>query len=228
MTSIGFLHTAQAHVATFDDLTHRLRPLIGTLHVVDESLLVRARVDGIDSVGSSVEVALEQLRQAGADVIVCTCSTIGDLAERVARDVVTLRVDRPMARTAVDAAERGGRRIGVIAALESTLAPTRRLLEAEAAASSAASGAAGPTSSGTVPAVELVLVPGAWAEFEAGNTEAYLHLVADAARELADRVDVVVLSQASMAAAELLLTDVDVPVLSSPSVAVSYVLTQLE
>lgn len=217
MTSIGFLHTAEVHVATFDELTRQEAPATDSLHVVDESLLDRARVHGIDSVAADVEARLDELRDRGAGVIVCTCSTIGGLAEQVAGDASTFRVDRPMARAAVAAvaAVAAGRRIGVIVALESTFEPTEALLREEALAA------------GVDPVIELVLAEGAWTEFEAGNTEAYLQRIAETARALADRVAVVVLAQASMAAVEPALADLSVPVLSSPSAAVSYAITQL-
>ena len=102
---------------------------------------------------------IDQLGERRARVVVCTCSTIGDVAERAATKVPTLRVDRPMARRAVAL----GARIGVVAALESTLVPTKRLVEEEAAAA------------GEQPAIELVVVDGAWTDFEADDMVGYLH-----------------------------------------------------
>ncbi|WP_157551146.1 aspartate/glutamate racemase family protein [Nocardioides jensenii] len=208
---IGFLHTSPVHVETFDRLTRQASADTETTHLVDESLLERARRDGVDSVAADVSARVHQLRDAGARVIVCTCSTIGDLAERFSDDVPVTRVDRPMARTAVAC----GPRVGVIAAVESTLEPTRSLLEEEASAA------------GTSPSIELALVDGAWSAFEAGNTETYLRLIVDAARELAHRTDVIVLAQASMAAAEPGLADLAVPVLSSPAAAVRHAVAEL-
>lgn len=211
MGVIGFLHTSSVHVETFDRLTRETSDAAGTTHVVDESLLERARGNGTDSVTPDVKAHVGHLMDAGAQVIVCTCSTIGGLAEQLSAEVPVIRVDRPMARTAVAV----GRRIGVIAAVESTLAPTRSLLEDEA------------SSAGTTPAIELLLVADAWAEFEAGNADAYLRLVVDAARGLATRSDVIVLAQASMAGAEPALGDLAVPVLSSPGAAVRHAVAEL-
>lgn len=126
--TIGFLHTAAVHVATFDRLTHQESAVVATQHVVDETLLDRARAHGIASVATDVAARLDELRDRGADVIVCTCSTIGGLAEQVSGDASTFRVDRPMARAAVavavavavTAGAAAGSRIGVVAAVEST------------------------------------------------------------------------------------------------------------
>ncbi|MBL3670028.1 hypothetical protein JL475_29410 [Streptomyces sp. M2CJ-2] len=59
--------------------------------------------------------------------------------------------------------------------------------------------------------MRTLLVEGAWARFEAGDTAVYVRRVADAVTD----ADVIVLAQASMAPAERL-TATAVPVLSSP------------
>ena len=206
MSTIGFLHTSPVHVSTFDDLTSRISPVVAAVHVVDESLLKLARASGPEAALGGVRDRIDQLAERGARVVVCTCSTIGDVAERAATEVPTLRVDRPMARRAVSL----GARIGVVAALESTLVPTKALVEQEAAAA------------GAQPSIELVVVDGAWTDFEADDMVGYLHKITDSARALAESVDVIVLAQASMAAAVEHLEDLAVPVLSSPGSAVRY------
>ena len=206
MTTLGFLHTSPVHVATFDELVGQRLPGARTTHVVDETLLHDARAHGPESVARRVRRALDELVTAGADIICCTCSTIGDVAEHADVAVPVFRVDRPMARRAVEL----GPRIGVAAALGSTLAPTRALLEGEAARA------------GADVVLDLVTTAHAWSRFERGDEQGYLAEVADTARGLASRVDVIVLAQASMAAAEVGLTDLGIPVLSSPSLAVEH------
>jgi hypothetical protein len=211
VSTIGFLHTSPVHVPTFDGLTRRISPGVTAVHVVDESLLKVARSSGPEAVLGGVRDGIDSLRERGAQVVVCTCSTIGDVAESAGTDVPTFRVDRPMARRAVDL----GDRIGVVAALESTLAPTKALVVHEAAAA------------GKQPVIDLVLVDGAWDDFEADDMDGYLHRIADSARAIADRVDVIVLAQASMAPAVDHLGDLDVSVLSSPDLAVRYAVNLL-
>lgn len=210
MSILGFLHTAPVHVATFDDLVRRRLPAARAVHVVDEALLADARAHGPEVVRDDVRRRLDELVAAGAEVICCTCSTIGDIAESMAAGVPVFRVDRPMARRAVEL----GPRIGVVAALGSTLEPTRVLIESEA------------RRAGADLTLELVTAIHAWGRFERGDQQGYLTDVAQAARDLAPRVEVVVLAQASMTGAEALLADLEVPVLSSPRLAVEHIATE--
>lgn len=207
---IGFLHTSPVHVPTFDQLVADQLPGVRAVHVVDEQLLSHARENGPDAVVDEVRRRLADLADKGADVICCTCSTIGGVAEDVAGRAKlaasVFRVDRPMATRAVAS----GTRIAVIAALESTLAPTEALLREEA------------TRNGATVTIELVTATGAWERFEAGDQRGYLDAITAAARCAASRADVIVLAQASMAAAEADLTDLGIPVLSSPSLAVAH------
>ncbi|WIM97025.1 hypothetical protein ACTOB_000515 [Actinoplanes oblitus] len=190
MSTIGFLHTADVHVATFHELVAELAPGWSDRHLVDASLLADARA-GVP-VEERVRARLAEL--AGADVIVCTCSTIGPEAERAG----ALRADRPMARAAVEAA--GGGRIAVAFSVASTQEPTAALLR------------------DTDPRADLLLVPclEAWEFFEAGQLERYHGAVAARLREVT--ADVIVLAQPSLAPVAAL-----VPgrvVLSSPRAAV--------
>lgn len=211
MTTVGFLHTSPVHVPTFDGLTHQSWPLLGTIHVVDESLLIQARADGPEATQSAVRARLNELKDNGADVICCTCSTVGDIAENAGIDVPVFRVDRPMARRAVVL----GPRIGVVAALESTLGPTQDLIMHEAAAA------------GSEISVDLVVAGQAWSLFEAGDIDGYIRVITESALALEGRVDVIVLAQASMAPAEKHLSSLSVPVLSSPGLAVEHAALQL-
>ncbi|GAA2884726.1 hypothetical protein Acy02nite_17990 [Actinoplanes cyaneus] len=188
MSTIGFLHTADVHVATFRALVAELAPGWRDEHVVDAGLLADARA-GIP-VEERVRARLAEL--SGADVIVCTCSTIGPEAERAG----AVRADRPMARAAVAA----GGRIAVAYAVRSTLEPTTALLRDED------------------PSADLVFVPclDAWPFFEAGDLGRYHAVIASRLRDVP--ADVIVLAQPSMAPVAALLPTR--PILSSPRTAV--------
>ena len=97
-----------------------------------------------------------------------------------------------------------GDRILVAAALASTLVPTRALIL------DAAHAAGKP--------IELrdLLCESAWAFFERGDLAGYAQAIAKELRAAADAADVIVLAQASMAAAAPLCEDLGVPILSSP------------
>lgn len=213
---LALLHTSAVHIPTFERLRDEEAPGLALHHLVDEGLLARARQDGPASVAGDVTgrvtgsdtgdlagdvaAALASARAAGASAVLCTCSTIGGIAESAPSDLPVLRVDRPMAAAAVAA----GPRIQVLAALASTVGPTLDLLAEEAAGA----GRAGAMS------VTVSIVDGAWARFEAGDRDGYLALIAARIEATVD-ADVIVLAQASMAdAADL--SAVDIPVLSSP------------
>ncbi|HEX4904592.1 MAG TPA: aspartate/glutamate racemase family protein [Acidimicrobiales bacterium] len=208
MTRIGFLHTAELHVDTFTGLLAAADGDAHGVHVVDESLLADARARGIDD--DLRDRILRRLRSLAADVdaVLCTCSTISGPAEAMSADVgvPVIRIDRPVAALAVA----GGGRIAVVAAVESTLAPTLALLHEEARARGID--------------VDLDVRPclDAWAHFERGDVDAYLDAVAAHVDAIAPDVDVVVLAQASMAgAAERCRTGR--PVLASPGLGVAAV-----
>ncbi|MFD9517002.1 arylsulfatase [Streptomyces sp. NPDC059979] len=196
------LHTSPVHVPVFDALRDRHHPGAVLRHLVAPRLLDRARAEGPGAVAPDL---LELLADAGPGPALVTCSTIGATAESLAPvlGAPVLRVDRPMAAVAVRAAggTAAGTRIAVLAALESTLAPTVRLLAEEAGER--------PVS------IRTQLVAGAWACFEAGDGAGCLARVAAAADAVTD-ADVIVLAQVSMAgAAELVTTRT--PVLASPA-----------
>ena len=207
----GFLHTSPVHVPTFEALLAEVAPSARALSVVDEQLLADARQLGPAAVADRVATALRGLRDHGASIVCCTCSTIGEVAEQVDVGIPVFRVDRPMAVRAVQT----GARVGVVAAVTSTIEPTSALLESAA------------RQAGRAIDVRPVLVAGAWACFETGDLAGYLDLVAEEARALAPDVDVIVLAQASMAGAQATLDDLPIPVLSSPRAAVEHLAARL-
>jgi hypothetical protein len=117
-----------------------------------------------------------------------------------------------MARVACEA----GTRVGVVATLETTLAPTSALIENTA------------RSMARQIALEPVLVEGAFDDLRAGKLALHNQKVVEAVRALASRVDVVVCAQGSMAAIEPLLGETSVSVLTSPRLGVGHAIDVLE
>jgi hypothetical protein len=248
VTTIGFLHTADVHVATFRGLLAELAPGYADVHEVDERLLADARA-GID-VSDRVAERLGALAAAGADVVVCTCSTLGELTERVVLPVPVLRADRPMAQAAVAqaAVDRAAvDRAAVDRAAVDRAAVDRAAVDRAAVDRAAADRAAADQARATRGAriavvaavastlpptlallhecagdseVDIVAAPclDAWSLFEKGDQRGYLHRIATHVRML--DADVIVLAQPSMAAATDLLGDLGIPVLNSPRTAV--------
>lgn len=124
---LALLHTSPVHVPVFDALRDQDHPGLELRHLVAEDLLERARADGPAAVADGVRVRVREAVDRGARGVLCTCWTIGGVAEAAAAGagLPVLRLDRPMA-----AAEAGAR--AVLAALEGTLRPTVTLAEEEA------------------------------------------------------------------------------------------------
>jgi hypothetical protein len=213
--TIAFLHTAQVHVPTFERLTREIAPELEVRHLVMEELLHEARATGIDNpkLAARVHEAMREAASGGAAVVACTCSTIGGIAEKTATGgaFTAQRIDRAMA----DRAVRAGPRVLIAAALESTLEPTTALVLSAAAQAGV----------GVKPSV--LLVEGAWAHFEAGDTARYIGTLADAIRTAAAAADVVVLAQASMAPVAAELADLGIEVLGSPAPGVAHAVATL-
>jgi hypothetical protein len=203
--TIGFLHTALANEVTFGTLMQS-HPDIRSVHRTRVDLLDRARTDLDDQLMLS-ELRAELTKMANeADVLVCTCSTLGALAEAVSSQASILRVDRPMVRLAVQNADR----IDVIVAVESTVQPTLKLFLEEA------------QRQGRSPVIAIQPLFEAWPAWCAGDVEAYSHMIARHADELLGSnpaPDLVVLGQSSMLGALSKVADPS-RVLCSPVLAI--------
>ncbi|HAK77583.1 MAG TPA: Asp/Glu/hydantoin racemase, partial [Runella sp.] len=142
-------------------------------------------------------------------------SSIGAAVEAAAdlTQVPVLRVDQPMA----DQAVATGSRIGVIATLPTTLAPTSDLVQRRAAVV------------GKDIQLKAVLCEGAFQALMGGNPALHDTMVAKALKELSTQVDVIVLAQASMARVVDTLSEAEkiVPILASPPIAMAYLATVL-
>lgn len=204
---LGLLHTAASHAATLEARARAVDPTLGVRHAVEPGLLADATAaGGVDeALRARVVAAVDGLRAAGARLVVCTCTTIGDAAESADRPAApVLRIDRPMAEAAVAR----GARIGVVAALPTALAATLELLRRVAA------------EQGRAVTPRAVSCAEAWPSFERGDLDGYLAAVAAAVRTAADDADAVVLAQASMAGVIERLGDLGVPLLASPALGI--------
>ncbi|MCP3804602.1 aspartate/glutamate racemase family protein [Allokutzneria sp. A3M-2-11 16] len=185
------------------DLATRHVPDAELVHSVDGSLLRDTIAHGVPPghVRDKLAMYARFARECEADVLLVTCSSIGEAAEQCV-GVPVLRIDEPMCREAVS----GGRRIGVLATVSSTLDPTTRSVRRAAA------------SRGVERDIRALLCEGAFDALKEGDTDTHDALVTAAFRRLSAEVDVIVLAQASMAriVSGLAPDSVTVPVLSSP------------
>jgi glutamate racemase len=156
------------------------------------------------------------LQEAGCDLVLDACSSIGEAAEAVQclLSVPILRIDLPMAEEAVQA----GDTIAVVATVASTLDPTARLIERMAAKAGR---------KGLV--IERRLCSEAFDALKSGDSDTHDRLVGEMLSELySQKPDAIVLAQASMARIAASLSPPPVPVLSSPERAMRRVKQMLE
>ena len=184
---VAFVHTVAGLVPQFRELAVELLPGSETFDIVDETLLREATAEGRVSldVARRLFAHLAAAERHGADAIVVTCSSIGDVvdAARPFANVPLVRIDQAMAEQAV---ERGAR-IGVLATLRSTLEPTANLIRRSAAAA------------GRPVQVRDAVCEGAFEALRGGDTDRHDEFVRDGLRGLLGWADVIVLAQASMA-----------------------------
>jgi len=201
--TIAFLHTAALHEASFAALLADQGYHGGQTHLIRADLLDRARNEGPDAVAAEVDHLLRQL--AGeARAVVCTCSTLGPLVDRVTGDLPhVLRIDRPL----MQAALRHGPDILVAYCLDSTRTPTLELLQ-DCAATAGVKITPHPLRCNT-----------AWSRFESGDMPGYADAITDAIHaEIATqgRPGCILLAQASMMVATPNLDNLDLPILTAP------------
>jgi Asp/Glu/hydantoin racemase len=208
--TLTLIHTSPVLTPVFAALCKQHLPGVTIFHMVDESLirdtiahqklrrLTIRRLIGM----------IESAEAAGATAVMVTCSSIGPAAALAQKlfDIPVFRIDDAMAEKAVAV----GRRIGVLATLRTTLDPTMALLADKAAAADRS--------------VEIAegLCAKAFDAVLSGDTETHDRIVSDALLEMASKVDVIVLAQASMARVlnNLPPGSVSIPVLSSPEPAI--------
>jgi Asp/Glu/hydantoin racemase len=209
---IGLIHTSATLVPMFQQLCQAKLPGIATFNIVDDSLIKDVIGAGklTPHIARRVAGHVAAAEEAGADLILVTCSSIGRAVESAASfsEVPVIRVDEPMA----DAAVARGKRVGVVATLSTTLEPTADLIRRRAAAA------------GKVVEVTAVLCEGAFEALMSGNTAKHDESVRAALEELGGKVDVIVLAQASMArvADAIPAESRRVPILASPPLAVDH------
>lgn len=213
--NLGLVHTSATLVPVFAELCNKYLPGVKVFNIVDDSLIKNTIACGELTPSTSKRVVnyAASAQEAGADFILFTCSSIGPAVETAATltGVPVLRVDQPMA----DLAVLSGKRIGVIATLSTTLAPTTDLVRRRAIVANKD--------------IELksVLCEGAFDALMSGDAATHDKKVGDVLKVLVNEVDVIVLAQASMARVVEMLSDAEkkVPILASPPIAMEYLAT---
>jgi aspartate/glutamate racemase len=217
MQTVVAIYTGQGLADPLKKVFQELLPDIRLISIIDDSLIGDVNRAGHipDLVSRHLFQYYRHAEELGADVILNTCSSVGEVAED-ARSVIGIpivRIDEGMAAKAVASYAR----IGVLATLPSTLEPTLRLIQCKA------------DEAGNQ--VELVsgLAEGAFDALISGQPEEHDRLLLETAKRVAATADVLVLAQGSMARMEKALEEAtSKPILSSPRSGVEQVKALLD
>ncbi len=206
MKVVVAVYTSRGNVEDFNRQFKKVLPDVRLINLVDDSVIPDIMAAGKVTPAVTKRLlhyfaAAESMRP---DLILMTCSSAGEVVElgRLTIDAVPmLRIDEPMAAEAV----RSASRVGVLATLPTTLDPTVRLVKQQAA------------KAGKEVEVVRGLAEGAYQLLRQGHPERHDEMIVATAEQLADRSDIFVLAQASMARVEARIRErTGKPVLSSP------------
>jgi Asp/Glu/hydantoin racemase len=212
---MAVLHTSFVFInvePVFKDLFKEMIPDVEIIDFVDSQVLADVRKAGevqIPHIRRMCHLA-QAAEDAGVDLIFSACSSLGpsmDVARKLVKTPI-VKIDDPMTRKAVDL----GCKIGVMATVPTTLPPTVDLINQWAAEQNK------PVE------VTQKLCEGAFEILMSGDRERHDQMVSAGAAELAPRVDLIVLAQASMSRlAPKLSEQTGKQVLSSPRLAAEFV-----
>ena len=183
---IGFVHTGVPIGMLLKKMMSESMPDIPNFHIVDDSLIQDLLQTGefTPSILKRLSAQISMAKEAGADIIMVTCSSIApgvDFAKKLV-DIPVLKIDEPMAELAVESADT----VGVLATAKTTLVPSVDLINQVA------------EKKGKPVKVKSKLISEAFDFFLQGDMDSHDRLVKAAGVELAHQSDVLVLAQASM------------------------------
>lgn len=212
--TLGLIHTSQVFLTVetmMKSLFAEIMPEVRLINIMDDSLLpdcmaVSAITPDVTRRMCDYVMAAET---AGADAVLSLCSSLGptiDVARKLVR-IPVIKIDDAHTEKAVREADR----IGVMATVSTTLAPTLALIREKAAALDK------PVE------IRESLTAAAFAALMRGEKDRHDALVLDAARELGPQVDLILFAQASMTRlAPAVQETAGRPVLTSPRLAIEH------
>ena len=209
MFKIAAVYTAITLVELLNYIFQENFPEAQLVNIIDDSLIAEViRNNGpTKSVKRKLFIYYEAGFESGADVVLNTCSSVGEIVDFLQPlfDKPIFKIDQPMAQEAVKTANR----IGILATLPTTLGPTKHLVLCEA------------SRLGKQIEIKGALAEGAFEALTRGDTIEHNKLIKKAALDIAEDVDVFVLAQGSMARMEQELTTLTgKKVFSSPELGV--------
>lgn len=179
-------------------------PGVKVSFITDDTILADVKKNGEPDKAVFERMTLYAIaaERMGADLILNSCSTVGEVADAYAQvvSIPVVKIDEVMAEQAVEA----GSKMALIATVKTTLNPSQRQIEKAAARV------------GKKVEIDQYLESEAWERLSNGDAKGHNEILLGRIRELAEQdYDVIVMAQVSMRALLPELTDVKKPVLCS-------------
>ena len=209
--SVAIVQTSAVSSGELKALCAELMPKVKVYQIIDDSLIGEVNQNGgpTTNVRRRMYQYYQQAQALGVDAILNQCSSVGEVADAIQPfvDVPIVKVDEAMAREVV----RLGKRIALIATVQTTVGPSSRLIQSKA------------REAGKEIQLEVHLVKDAMMVLiEKGDVQTHNRMVLGEVEKAAAQNDVVVLAQGSMTVLLPLLGHIDKPVLTSPRLGVEY------
>ncbi len=205
MKKAAIFHTSAGTLALMQNLTKEIMPDVEIMHIVEDSMIKDVMKNGgpTPAINSRIEHYVQCAQKAGCQIFLTACSSIGGSVEQCqfVSSIPVMRIDEAMA----DEAIQTGKKIAVLATVETTLKPTLEFISRKA------------TQSGKTIEVVSHLMADAFTAFLAGDLATHDKIVSAGLQEaIGNKCDVIVLAQASMARVLDSMDKPSVPVLTSP------------
>ncbi len=187
---IAAIYTGAALVKPLSDLMKEILPDYEVMNILDDSMIAEIIAEG--KMNKAVKRRLygyyETACASGAELILNTCSSIGDAVygAREFMPIPIIRIDEAMAQKAIDMASS----IAVLATLPTTLEPTIKLLQMCA------------EERGKKITIISGLAEGAFEAITNGDSKKHDQLIVETAKKISETCDVILLAQGSMARME--------------------------
>lgn len=197
----------QTSFAKRDDTIAFLKERVNGVRVefiTDSTILSEVRANGgpTEAVYARMKLYAKAAEISGADLIVNSCSTVGEVADAYQTEVSipVMKIEEPMCKEAAAL----GSRFAIIGTVETSMGPVARIIERLVA------------TRGEQASCDLFVQNAAWDALVAGHPEEHNRILLQNIRKLdAEAYDAIVMSQVSMRALLPELTDLRTPVLCS-------------
>ena len=186
--ALVLIHNSIVLINQLNEICQRLIPHIDVINLMDESLL-----RDIMNLGNVNQKMIKRIcfytmsaEALGADAVMMTCSSLSetvDVAKNLV-DIPVLKIDEPMAIEAINHATN----IGVMGTLNLVVGPSKRLIERKA------------KEQGKKVNIESIVCEEAFKALIKGDREKHNQLLLKEADKIANKVEIIVLAQGSMAA----------------------------